>query len=854
MALYGDSRDQESSGFFTPESPFLETPGTSSTTSEFHHDQEASRWEADSPFLQDIYTLETSPSPMEVEFSALLSEMYDETFNEVVREMAAEAVAQNIDQLNGEIQQSEAALAYAENALNQHFAPLAEHAETMLEQLAQALGRYDIQSLTEAEVDRIAEQFHPPAGEMSPTFEQFLGKLWKKATGLVKGAVNLAKKGIGAVAKMGLGPVLNKLKKLVWPLLKRVVQFAIGKLPANLRPLAQKLASKLLGTRETEAFETQEQGGAIPAAATGEHVQFEFDIQAVQLLFATDEAELEEFVGESLGASQQYADPAGDLYRARERLIGELRELQQGGSAGPAIQNFLPAALVALQPIAKIALTIIGRQKVVNFLAGFLAKLIQRFIGPEGATMLSRAVADVGLRLIGLEVSDQQRERLGYETLAATLEQTVTNLVTNPEYIFEDETLLEAAALEAFEGAVQTNFPAQFLKPELQLAAPEGELPPGGSFVLMPLNNRRKYYRKYLPPGEVTIQRPAEAREIKTFGVATLEDFFRDQLMLPDNKPVKAKLHVYEAVCGTWLGHVAQMETRVGGLGTHSRDAYYQFHPLTNEAAVALRIPGFGNTVPPEYLAGREAIALGQRFYYLEIPGLRPKPSPASYVRIEIDLKRFEIRFYVYFSEKRSQEIAQQLRTSGTVAGALQTIKEMLGAFLETLKRGSAGKAIRVIRETLEPEQLTMPSLASVVQGAGNAAGAVGSAMAQAVSAATGAVGAAVGGVRASLAGGIGGVGAVVGGTRGGIAGAVGGAALDWLVGKVLDWTNQALAKWLVANKDLFIKQAGDPSKKGVTIVVTYSPPQDVFRRLLTFVNPGAALYPSRIELFAGQR
>src|SRR5262249_49478397 len=154
-----------------------------------------------------------------------------------------------------------------------------------------------------------------------------------KATGLVKGAVNLAKKGVGALAKMGLGPVLNKLKKLVWPLLKRVIQFAMGKLPANLRPLAQKLASKLVGTKDSEGFEPEH--GTIPAAATGEHVQFEFDVQIAQLLFATDEAELEEFVGESVGGPQQYADPAGDLHRARERLIGELQALQQGESAAP---------------------------------------------------------------------------------------------------------------------------------------------------------------------------------------------------------------------------------------------------------------------------------------------------------------------------------------------------------------------------------------------------------------------------------------------------------------------------------------------------------------------------------------
>lgn len=850
MASSLEANNAESFAAFVPESPFLETPWSPSTETEAQ-DIESRLLEADSPFLHERYSFEPA-SPMEAEFSQLLAEMYDESFNDVVREMGAEAISQNLSQFSAEVQENAASMPQAERFLNEHFAPLAERAESMLEQFAEALGRYDVRTLTEAEIDRIAEQFHPTEGEAAPLFEQFLGKLWNKAKSLAKGALNLAKKGIGALAKFGLGPILKKLKQFVWPLLKRVIQFAIGKLPSNLRPLAQKLASKLLGSQEMENLEPELQE-ALPAAATGEHVQFEFDIQAAQLLFAADEAEMEEFTTESVGASQEYSDPPGDMYKARERLIAELSALRQGESPAPAIQNFLPVAMLALRPIAKVALSIIGRDKVVNFLAQFLAKLIQRFIGQEGATLLSRAVADAGLRLIGLEVSDQSRERISHETLASTLEQTVTNLMTQPEYTFENETLLEAAALEAFEGAVQANFPGTLLKPDLQVTSQAGE---NGTFVMMPRNRRRKYYKKYFPVKDIEIQRPAVSSGLKTFGQATLEDFFSEQLLLPPNKAVKAKLHIYEAICGTWLGHISQMETNVSGLGHNSRRAYYQFHPLTTEAALAFGVPGLGINPPPEYLAGREAIAIGQRLYYLELPGSRTL-QPGSYVRIEIDLKKLELRLYIYFSEKRCQEISQQLRTSGTVAGGMQVVKELLGTFIDTVKRRSAGRAVKVIRETLEPEQLTLPSVASVINGARSAAGAVGSAVARAVSATAGAGSAVAGAInqwRGTGATSNMGAGVMTGGVSGGAAGAIGGAVLDWLVGKVLDWANMALGKWLVDNKDLFIKQTSDPSKKGVTIIVTYTVSQDIFKRLLAMINPASALYPSRVELVAGPR
>ena len=54
---------------------------------------------------------------------------------------------------------------------------------------------------------------------------------------------------------VALGPVLNKLRGLINPLLRRVLSFAIGRLPAALQPAARSLASKFKAEAEAEAEE-----------------------------------------------------------------------------------------------------------------------------------------------------------------------------------------------------------------------------------------------------------------------------------------------------------------------------------------------------------------------------------------------------------------------------------------------------------------------------------------------------------------------------------------------------------------------------------------------------------------------
>ena len=202
--------------------------------------------------------------------------------------------------------------------------------------------------------------------------------------------------------------------------------------------------------------------------------------------------------------------------------------------------------------------------------------------------------------------------------------------------------------------------------------------------------------------------------------------------------------------------------------------------------------------------------------YYLELPVCAGRRVLAATSGIEIDLEAIRDPALRLSLGEAFAGIAQQLKTSGAVAGAMPTIAESIGALIDTIKRGSSGKAVRVIRETLEPEQLTLPTAAAVFQGAGtpwddgrrgagggehrhgrrDERGVDGNRHRRRWTGKPRLTGRAHRRWRHDGSG-----------RRGSsAAAAIGGAALDWLISKVLDWANQALGKWLVANKDLFIK------------------------------------------------
>ena len=93
---------------------------------------------------------------------------------------------------------------------------------------------------------------------------------------------------------------------------------------------------------------------------------------------------------------------------ARERFVTQFcAAAELARIPGPVVQQFIPAIL----PLLRIGIRVIGRQRVVNFLASYLARLIQPYVGPAAATTLSRALVDVGLRLITLGGRDAKRRR-----------------------------------------------------------------------------------------------------------------------------------------------------------------------------------------------------------------------------------------------------------------------------------------------------------------------------------------------------------------------------------------------------------------------------------------------------------
>ena len=259
--------------------------------------------------------------------------------------------------------------------------------------------------------------------------------------------------------------MLNKLKGLVRPLLNRVLRFATNKLPVALRPIATQLAKRFLGAGETTETEAMEEPGEA-AAADPAAIQEEFDTRIAGYLVDGEsferDAALQEVIAEQSAAA--VGDPIRDLEQARDQFAQQIVSLQEGENPQPAVEQFVPAILAAL----KLGIDIIGRPRVVNFLAGLVAKLISKYIGQEQAMTLSRALVDTGLRLVSLEASEPEGPAIAGQALAATVEDTVNRLVqAAPEGAWESEALLEVYVREAFESAASAHFPDPLIRSEL---------------------------------------------------------------------------------------------------------------------------------------------------------------------------------------------------------------------------------------------------------------------------------------------------------------------------------------------------------------------------------------------------
>jgi hypothetical protein len=657
--------------------------------------------QAFTPFVSEYAGVE-SRSPETTEMHDLLLELYDQEFDEVLAELAHQAW-EAVNERSAPFGET-GTTASAEQFLREWSEPVRRQAEAMLDTIAEAAGEHDLASMSEAEVDSFFERFEPRATGLEPYFENFLGGLWNKVKSVAKKVVDVAKKGITLIP--GVGLLISKLKGLVKPILERVLKMAIDKLPAPLQPYARQLAERFLGAKTNEAGEDH---AAAPAAPDVSEIQQQFDLEAAMLMFAGDETQQEVVLGEAASAvDREDAPGVAQLHEARERFVDEL---ERGVDPQQALEQFIPAVM-AILPIARTVIGIIGRKNVVGTLAKFLdTTLVGRYIPEPAALQLSQAVVDAGLKMLSLETpaeADARSPRLAYETVTQTVEDTVRRVSELDESTFEDPARFEAALTEAFHRSAAENFPPQLIVPELHEASLRA------AWVAMPAGRRRKYYRKYTQTFDVELtQQTADA--VKTFGGTALSAFLKDQLGV--TPPVHAKVHLYQAIPGTTLRRIASCEKGVPGLGTSSKAAAMQIHPLTVEAASALiQQPKLGRDVHGSYRSSRRCIAVGARFYYLEIAGARPVTVPGaagaqadvrrtSEVNLTLDFPKDEFRVFAYLSETSAQEIAAGIRKQD-LTSVLVLAKRVYEAGVQAALAGDIERHVKILTEATPQEQL----------------------------------------------------------------------------------------------------------------------------------------------------
>ncbi len=682
----------------------------------------------ESPFARTYETIipgQIPNSPVAGDFVNFLSELYEDEFNENLYDLASEVEDLWNTRISNESAMGDNFIPFATREANNYFSPFYNETIQMIDRVSQRFSGNNFPDTSESEIDDFFQQLEFDHTKFSPAQEQLFGSIFKKIKSVVKTGVNLAKKGVAVVGKLlPINIILGRLKRLIKPLLNKVLKYAIGKLPKNLQPYAQTLAKKFLNLETSGDIITE--SGDIPATGNFEAIQTELDGHIANLVFSTEDVDSENLImnyessSDDLERQNDYETNGVDdssLNEARNQFISELKELQPGESPAPAIERFLPVAIQALRPLIKMGISIVGRKRVVNFLAGILAKLVSKFVPQNVAKPLSVSIIDTGMRSIGFEIQESDESDLAYEAIANTIQETIQNMDMDNEASLDDQESLMSETLEAFEKAAANNFPAQYLKANLRLTSDTG------TWVLMPRSGRRHLYKKYTKIFDSTIDNNI-ASSITTFRGIPLNKFLKDKLDIDLSTPVKARVHLYEGIGGTKLYLINRFE-KIPGLGI--RYGYKQLHPLSVQAAsLLLKEPKLGKDFPAEFTTKRFKTAIGQRFYFLEIPGARLKTvsvalrgyrrktglasseiqdyTPAvpnsGDVQGTINFVRNEIKLFYYFSEEEARAIVEKLN-SNDYSGAFMNIRNGVKNVLHGILISNIGNKIKIVHEAM---------------------------------------------------------------------------------------------------------------------------------------------------------
>lgn len=711
--------------------------------------REFTAWsEGPSPFME---TPTASESLEETTLAEAFDALHDEAFDEALSDLVAETEAVVGDRFDSE---TPGVGPERERLAGAHLDPVTFEAERYLDTLAEGLSTVDVASLTDEQFDQLLDRLDPQLSPLSPASEQFLGGLIRKAKSAVKFVVNTAKSAASTVGKVAgslLGPVLAKLKALIRPLLQRVLSYAIGRLPAPLQGPAKALAARLRfeaeaelegeGSGEAEAEDSEGETSSPTVGSSPEALAEQFDLAVAEAAAGSAVGSGESEQPESFGSEQAAFDESSELEHlaeARGALISSIEQAGEGEDLAPAVENFVPALLAAL----RVGINLVGRPRVVGFLAKYLSTLVRPFVGAALAAPLSSAIVDTGLRMVTLEAEEgEDRESAGPVAVAATIEDTVRRLAESEDYVLENDELLQLAAAEAFQHAVATNFPARFVKPSLQQAPSLG-----GSFVTRRARAVHPF-RRYTRVPEVSLTESL-ADALRTFGGTTVGAELRAAGI---RFPVTVKVHVFEAMTGTTLAALAAADHRLSRVAS-GRAAAGMLHPLTPHAAgLLLREPRLGARVPRGFLATRGRVAVGQRFYWLEPVGAaataaaaagmpvttpaawggalaaagaaRTRPlSPArasraprpSQARLGIDLRGGTLRIAVFLSERDAQSVSAAIRQGRGTPVLLAALTRTF----RTLRFAAGDRSVVVRRETPMSEDLSARMFAKLAPGA----------------------------------------------------------------------------------------------------------------------------------------
>ncbi|WP_374456919.1 hypothetical protein [Nocardioides sp.] len=607
-----------------------------------------------SPFASGLTSEAESAEAVDA-LEALVAELEDEEFDEAVESLVDEVAGQHLRALSRHGEQEQAAGQDAQQWLE----AFGDSVDRGLSELEQRFADRRLDSFGETEVADVVGEY---ARDPESSSEQFLGGLVKKAFSAAKAVATGAVKGLSKLIPMG--PVFAALRKLVRPLLQRVLAKAINRLPAPLRGPATQLAQRL-GLSEAEAEAS---------------ISEVFDAQLAEALLAPSDAAQEQVLDEAAyeDDAMQAEDPLADLDRARATLARQLAEAEPGRPPTEQLEQFIPVVMAAM-PLIRTGVRIVGRDRIKNFVAGQLATLIQGYVGPQAARALAPHVADAGLRLLSLEAASEQ---LGSEALVDTLQEAMVDVMSLPAEALEDPLRLEAEVGDALGAAAVRNLPPSVLRDDLP-----GHDPDKPGWVALPRAGRVRRYRRSARRFDVTLSR-AMAGEVELPGAETLEERLLDAGV--STWPVNAEVQVFETLPGGRLGHLAAGE----GEGVLTAE----FEELSPATA--------GQLLGKASLGTRPGVLgpAGRRYFRVVVPGRRVvRRRSRIALRLRPQLARPELRVHVRIGERTAHRLAGLLERQEQTE-VVATVNRLLGPRVQEAAAARLPRMLgRATRSTVAP-------------------------------------------------------------------------------------------------------------------------------------------------------